>query len=464
LGVILIMAKSIYPEARKKQKKVTPLHTLIFGALAIVFFIFYQYVVIPWAFAGFVVSLFQPSGEKLEKIGFVKFDDGLVWASTTLDKQDTIKAQGNVKINSELINKEYIFDFTWEERNIKEHGYVKGANEFYAKSEVLGENAIILEPWIGLWVLSLVFSIVTCIILTILLPTPMGMLALLFDRQIANTQAKLRLQTGFSDEIVEVLTMPDSKLQLKENHEVERYFRTVWERTAAGEGTPSGKHHGAFDDVFDENTPDLARFRNETLYPRIKEFFSDFVLKEIEDTRDGLEWRGNHLLLFKGLRLYMAHHFTEKYSNNVTGLAYGGAAFLIVAVGIRGLKFIPPTKPSFILLAISLEFSMLMLMAITLIYTEEEERADKMLKKMEDANRNQLEVLKGQQHDMHLLATALVGQTAELIKARVEKAITEYMTSDDHVKRVIAEEISEKILAGMRSAFVDNSKDASKLR
>ena len=134
-------------------------------------------------------------------------------------------------------------------------------------------------------------------------------------------------------------------------------------------------------------------------------------------------------------------------------MAYGGAAFLIVAIGIRGLKFIPPQKPSFILLAIFLEFTMLLLLAITLFYTEEEERMDRMLKKMEDANRSQLETLRGQGHDIHQLTNALVGQTAEIIKNRVEKAISEYMTSDDNVRNAIAEEIGQKILLSLRDTY-----------
>ena len=242
--------------------------------------------------------------------------------------------------------------------------------------------------------------------------------------------------------------MPDDKLAEKEVHEVEHAFLMVWDRTETEE-LASAKHHVNFDDLFDENT-DIVKFRNTVLYGRIKEFFSDFVVKEIEDTKDGLNWRRNHLLIGKGLRLYMSHHFTEKYSNNVTGMAYGGAAFLIVAVGIRGLKFIPPTKPSFILLAITLEFTMLMLLAITLFYTEEEERMDKMMKKMEDANRSQLETLKGQQSDIHQLSNALVGQTAEIIRNRVESAISEYMTSENNIEKSVAKAIVDKILIGVR--------------
>jgi hypothetical protein len=96
---------------------------------------------------------------------------------------------------------------------------------------------------------------------------------------------------------------------------------------------------------------------------------------------------------------------------------------------------------------------MLALLAITLIYTEEEERMDKMLKKMEDANRSQLEELQKQSFDMHQLSNVLVGQSADIIKNRVERAISEYMTSDDNIKKVVAEEISEKIMIGLRDSF-----------
>ncbi|MGQ9819495.1 MAG: hypothetical protein ACUVQ1_06170 [Candidatus Kapaibacteriales bacterium] len=437
------------------QKRLGPSQVLIFLAMLVIFYLFFFYIVIPWGTSRFVVPLFSPSGDKLEKIGFVQFK-GLVWASTSKEKAEEIIKRGRIEIAKDLINKEFIFDFTFEPRNEKEHGYVKGTNEFYVKSEVIGENAIILEPWIGFSILAIDLALILALFLTMMTPPNFGLMSLLFDRQIDNVKTKIRLQTGFTEDIVEILTLPDDKLAEKDRDEVERAFRIVWERTI-GEELSSPRQAMRFEDIFDEAV-DVVKFRNETIYNRIKDYFSDFVLKEIEDTRDGLLWRRNHLLVFKGLRLYMAHHFTEKYSNNVTGLAYGGAAFLIVAVGIRGLKFIPATKPSFILLAIFLEFTMLSLLAITLIYTEEEERMDRMLKKMEDANKSQLEALRTQQYDIHQLTTVLVGQSAEIIKSRVERAISDYLTSDDHVKRIIAEEISQKILIGLKESFLNESK------
>ncbi len=425
---------------KSKKYKVGLQHMLLVLALFVTFFWMFFYTVMPNMIAAFVLPLFKPSQELQTKIGFVKFQ-GLVWASTA--KENASQASGK-EITAKMNNKEYIFDFTFHVRNEEEHGYFKASNEWFAKAPVLGEEAIYLEPYVGFAFLAAVASIVLTLILTMFMPSSIGLMAVLFDKQIDDTKIKLRVQTGFNDEIIELLIMPDDKLQEKDVAEVRSAFRIVWDRTMT-EDMANPFQSIRFDDNFNDDS-DILFFRNTYLYDKIKEFFSEFVVKEIKDIKNALIWRRNRLQTPKGFRLYMAHHFTEKYSNVVTGMAYGGAAFLIVAVGIRGLKFIPATRPSFILLAIGLEFTLLALMALTLIYTEEEERMDKMLKKMEDANRSQLEALRSQQVDIHQLANALVGNTAEIIRTRVETAIEEYMTSGDQVQRAIAEEISKKLL------------------
>lgn len=411
--------------------------------LAITFVIGYvtHFHVIPNATAGFVVSQFSPTGDDLGKIGFVEFKD-LTWASTSKEKEATIGS--NTPIAKQLINGEYIMDFSWENRTLEANGYSKKSGEWYVKAPALGEKPIFLEPHIGFWILSLVVGLFLSVLITIILPSSIGFMASLFEKEIDHVKVKIRLQTGFNDKVVDMLTLPDNKLKDSDINEVERLFRTIWERTASDSELASKKLID-FDDIFDDET-DLVLFRNEAIYNRIKEFFSDFVVTEIIDTRNGLEWRSNHLKIGKGFKLYMAHHFTEQFSNNVTGLAYGGAALLIVGVGIRGLKFIPADRPSVMLMVIFLEFTMLLLLAITMFYTENEERMDKMLKKMEDANRSQLETLRGQQEDIHQLSTALVGQTSEIIKTRVENAISEYMTNGDNVQREIASAIADKII------------------
>lgn len=432
-------------------------HYLVFLALVVVFSFGTYKFIMPSVVQKAVMALFAPHDEKLKE-NFKAVMPGLHAVVTD-------KFTGEVAPNTELkplIKTDYIFDFTTVERKESKDGYSKGASDWVIKANGeggLGESAIILEPIIGFTVLSLVIGFALAILVTFFMPASIGYMAHKVDREVHHTRSKIRLQTGFSEEIVDLLTMPDSDLKNLENHQVRSAFRLVWERTAV-EDEETAKAHGKrlvrFEEVF-TNDADLVEFRTEILYLRIQEFFSDFVVKEITDTTKGIDWQRNRMKFFGGLRLYMAHHFTEKYSNNVTGLAYFGAAILIVIIGVRGLKFIPATRPSLILAAISLEGSLLALLAFGLVYTEEEERMDKMLKKMEDASKNQLETMKDVSTDMHQLSDALVGETSELIKQKVEAAIQEALASDENVKRVVSDKVAEKIIIAMRSAFPDKN-------
>ena len=129
------------------------------------------------------------------------------------------------------------------------------------------------------------------------------------------------------------------------------------------------------------NDPD----NNQRLLSRREDINLESVESEIEYINIGqryLEGKGGFM---GGISTYMKFHFVEHYANTVQGLAYAGAAFLIIVVGIRGLKFIPAIKPSPILFALGVEFSLLCLLALSLLYTEEEERIDRILKQMVDA-------------------------------------------------------------------------------
>jgi hypothetical protein len=440
----------------KNHVKIGPVQIIVFLAFLAGFFTLFQYVLIPRAISGAVVSLFKPLSE--DKTPFGRYGT-LVWSSykpETGEKVDFSQVPNKdiSKFKKENLRTDFIFDFTFETRNEKEHGYEKHSGEFIVKAKKLGEDAIILETY-GFIILSLFLSSICTILISIVMPSSIGLIAALFDEQVDHVKVKVRLQTGFTDHIVNILTMPNKELENYDRLEIEEAFQKVWDRTMTDIDLIS-KNPIRFEDVYDSSN-DIAIFREEVMYNRIKEFFSDFVVSEISDVRDGREWRNAHYKIGAGMRLYMAHHFSEKYSNNVTAAAYGGAAILIIAVGIRGLKFIPANKPSAILLAIFLEFTLLLLMAITLFYTEEEERMDKMLKKMEDANRSQLETLRGQQTDIHQLSTALMGQTSELIKQRVENAISEYLTSGDQVQKQIATAIADKIIFDIKGGSSGSS-------
>lgn len=157
-------------------------------------------------------------------------------------------------------------------------------------------------------------------------------------------------------------------------------------------------------------------------------------IRAINSAQAYLSGKGSWL---SGLNTYMRFHFVEEYSNKVQGMAYGGAAFLIIVVGIRGLKFIPANKPSFILFALGVEFTMLVLLATTMIFTEEEERTDRILKQMVDA------VKGGKKKGMEIAAEPEVPQLSRsdyeaMVRQQMDKKILEVMANkdDDALRRI----------------------------
>jgi hypothetical protein len=112
-------------------------------------------------------------------------------------------------------------------------------------------------------------------------------------------------------------------------------------------------------------------------YSKEIEFHSDDLRVLIK----AIKWRESNIwekiLHFNsGIQVYMRFHFTAKYSNAVLGFVYIGAAFLIVIIGLRGLKFIPPNEPTYVMFALGMEFTMLVVYAITLIYSKQEEEME----------------------------------------------------------------------------------------
>ena len=73
------------------------------------------------------------------------------------------------------------------------------------------------------------------------------------------------------------------------------------------------------------------------------------------------------------LQFYMRSYFSIQYANAILGMVYMGAAVLIIIIGIRGLKFIPSSEPSIILFALSLEFILLIVYAVMLIFSPKED-------------------------------------------------------------------------------------------
>ena len=95
--------------------------------------------------------------------------------------------------------------------------------------------------------------------------------------------------------------------------------------------------------------------------------------------QDALSWQESKNMLESflrtqsAIRFYMRSYFTIQYGNTILGLVYIGAAALIIIIGIRGLKFIPSSEPSIILFALGLEFILLIVYAVTLMLSPNED-------------------------------------------------------------------------------------------
>ncbi|MGC8898540.1 MAG: hypothetical protein ACP5JH_02430 [Bacteroidota bacterium] len=129
------------------------------------------------------------------------------------------------------------------------------------------------------------------------------------------------------------------------------------------------------------------------LVPVILGLFVLFAFLEFAVTKgalaDALAWFFEDSTLgdaLKKLKRYLAHESGKRtgfarwmievmvrgYKNNVQGFAYAGAAFLIVMVGLRGIRFIPSDYPGLIVLALEIEFTLLLLLALLTYYEPEE--------------------------------------------------------------------------------------------
>jgi hypothetical protein len=94
---------------------------------------------------------------------------------------------------------------------------------------------------------------------------------------------------------------------------------------------------------------------------------------------------------------FFRYRISAAYGNLIQGLVSGGAAILIFVIGLRGLKLIPQEEPSLILMALSIEFILLIVLMITFAGSAQEERLDRVVKELEaeqrDAIRHQTDMI-----------------------------------------------------------------------
>jgi hypothetical protein len=182
---------------------------------------------------------------------------------------------------------------------------------------------------------------------------------------------------------------------------------------------------------------------NTRLLARREDINIDSVQSEIDSINGAQRYLDGKGSWMTGLTMYMKYHFVEEYANKVQGAAYGGAAFLIIVVGIRGLKFIPAQKPSFILFALGVEFTMLTLLAVTMIFTEEEERTDRILKQMVDAvkgGRGKAAVAQFEEQQLGLSRSDYERIVTEQFDRKIQEIIAD--KDDSALKRIALDLIS----------------------
>ncbi len=78
----------------------------------------------------------------------------------------------------------------------------------------------------------------------------------------------------------------------------------------------------------------------------------------------------------RAFALYMHNAFIPAYKNNITAVAFVGTAFLILNIGLRGIKFMTAHQPDMIIIAIVIEMSVLCLLGMTTWYEKQMEIAD----------------------------------------------------------------------------------------
>ena len=141
-------------------------------------------------------------------------------------------------------------------------------------------------------------------------------------------------------------------------------------------------HQLAFDPLLEMD----ADMRNEKIR---QSTVPEVTVKEMDDFVAIRDWILNrHANPFVPLVFYFRYHITAVYGNIIQGLVAGGAAVLIFVIGLRGLKLIPAEEPSLILMALSLEFILLIILMLSFAGSAQEERLDRVVKELEAEQRD----------------------------------------------------------------------------
>lgn len=405
-------------------------HFAVFGLITALVFSGLYFGIVPRFSQQIALTTLAPSD-----ISVVNFND--VYASPT---SEGTKFAGK-EITRAYTSGEFILDFTPTTRNSEQHGYAKAENEWLIKSPFMGDEAVIITPSLALTVPLLAISLLAAVVLTFLLSSRIGLMAALVERTFHETRTKLLFQTGFSGELLDFLLLSDTEVAVLSQRAPERvgkYLQTLWDATRTDNERNQALSSYADESLFDAAM--IARghhaFVRNTLISRMREAFSVSVEHSIRSLQRARAWQENHFRLLSGIRLYMSEHFAVNRSNNVQGFAYAGAGLMIVVIGLRGLRFIPASRPSLIVASISLECVLLFALGLTLFFQREEGSSAESLKRIENNTQN--------------VALVMSSVGNEAMQRAIMDAIREHAQSPDVEKRV-ADALTQKFIDSLRS-------------
>ena len=141
-------------------------------------------------------------------------------------------------------------------------------------------------------------------------------------------------------------------------------------------------HDMSFESALSMDEEELEYYVHQSTLPSI-------ILQELQDFRNATDWiAGKSSNPITPIKFYFRYHITSSYGNLIQGVVSGGAGVLIFVIGLRGLKLIPPEEPSIILMALSLEFVLLIVLMVTFAGSAQEERLDRVVKELEAEQRD----------------------------------------------------------------------------
>jgi hypothetical protein len=403
-------------------RRVTAPHIVVFVVLHLGISAALYWSAVPNIAQSLALTQLKPEDARVERFGGV-------YATATPDGTN-FRGQD---VRRSYINGEYIADFTNAERTADVHGYTKAANDWLIQSPKIGEEPIYLRQ-AALAPLALALGFAGACLLTLLLPANIGLLALLTEREIEQTRIRLALESGVDADTLDVLTMPDHDLKRVAESQPDRVqvaLRKAWsmvEQNVVAD-TPLAEEFTTIPHGY------VVQCR-EYLLQRVRQYMPVSVFRSLMHVAEARSWQQHRFRILSALRLYMSEYFVPRYASRVTGLVYGGSAFLIMLIGLRGLRFLSPSRPSFLVAMITVEFALLLLMGITHFYSHDEAGSESSLKNIET--------------DMHKLATVVDAGNTAAVERAVHQAVADYVTAPGVVEEHFTKVISERITAALR--------------